>query len=158
MTISSREPGEGSDKKRATPPPTPTKKSPEKKIPKVAEGTSEGLGVEDQTVEPPKELPKLPNKTAEQSMLDLALEKIAMLEQQLQTTKEPVNPVETPKPPQGSAIPGVAESPLVAAGTEVELGEGSDKPEDDGDNEEDMIVMPTGTQVTEPKQNETVTT
>lgn len=138
--------GEASNKKRATPPPTPTKKSPEKKLLKV---TGDGEGLTGAT-EPPKEVPKLPDKTSEQSMLDLALAKIAMLEQQVQMQKEsvekPVGTKEKPDhPPKGPAMPGVTSH---GVGTEAEAHplEGSEKPEDD--DGEDMIVMPTGAQAT----------
>lgn len=147
--VSSEVAGEASKKKRSTPPATPTKKSPEKKHMRVT-GDGEGMTGEAQTTEPPKEVPKLPNKTSEQSMLELALEKIAMLEQQIQTQKEsvekPAGSKEKPDhPAKGPAMPGVTSH---GVGTEAEapLFEGSEKPED-GDPD-DIIVMPTGSEAT----------
>ena len=152
--------------KRVDPPTTPSKKSPEKKIPKLGEGQIEDSQQVEETLrvdtpaDPLLSLPAFKSDTggsSDTNMLAMALEKIAALEAALKDQQQKAEPAKATTPcvvagnprPKPKSVPKAVAAPVEARGDES----GADEDDDENENgdDDDMIVMPTGSKATQLK-------
>lgn len=147
--------------KRVDPPATPSKNSPEKKIPKLGEGQIENSQEVEETlrvVTPVDPLPKMPTFTADTggssdaNMLAMALQKIAALEAALKDQQQKTEPAkETPSVVAEKPCPKSKPVPKAGEAHGDESGADEDDNENENGDDDDMIVMPTGTKATQLK-------